>query len=69
MRVVSIFLASRISSSRVSSGIEPICERYIRTGSSMRRLLVSARASVSSFCRAASSSSSAPGWSSLSPEA
>ena len=35
VRVFSIFLAAEISSSRVKSGISPICIRYIRTGSSI----------------------------------
>ena len=34
MRVISICLASATSCSRVSSGISPICVRYMRTGSS-----------------------------------
>ena len=33
LRVTSIFLARPISSSRVSSGISAICERYMRIGS------------------------------------
>ena len=37
LRVTSIFLARAISSLRVSSGMLPICVRYMRTGSSMRR--------------------------------
>src|SRR5262245_56483268 len=35
LRVSSILRASEISSSRVSSGISPICVRYMRTGSSI----------------------------------
>ena len=58
MRVISIFLARAISCSRVSSGISPICVRYIRTGSSMR--LLEASASSSSRLRSRSSSSSLP---------
>ena len=55
MRVVSIFFARRISSGRVSSGIEPICERYIRMGSSTRLETASSAGGSSSSLRTSSS--------------
>ena len=36
LHITSIRLARKISSSHVSSGISPICVRYMRTGSSIR---------------------------------
>ena len=59
MRVSSIFLASAISCSRASRGISPICERYMRTGSSTRRAAVSVR-STSVTCSRLSPPSSVP---------
>ena len=57
LRVTSIFLARAISCSRFSSGMLPICVRYIRTGSSMRRVSSSSRKP-----RSISPLSSSPVW-------
>ena len=71
MRVVSIFLARRISSSRVSRGMVPICVRYMRIGSSMRfepcsasAFSTAARISLSSRMSSSTSKSSGSGPSS-----
>src|SRR4028119_1976327 len=59
LRVISIFLASPISCSRVSRGISPIWVRYMRTGSSIR--LVDASANSASRVRSISSPPSPAG--------
>ena len=70
LRVISIFLARPISWSRVSSGISPICVRYIRTGSSIRREISSRSSGVSSPSSSSTGSSTrSSGSSSMSPEA
>ena len=61
LRVTSIFLASEISSSRVSSGISAICDRYIRTGSSLsfgESTSAAGSGVLRSDCRSSSASSS-----------
>ena len=55
LRVNSILRASEISSSRVSSGISPICVRYIRTGSSIFSVMSTAGAASSASVGSATS--------------
>ena len=71
-RVSSMRLARKISWSRVRSGISPICVRYIRTGSSIRRCVSASvgalTAAARSFRPSASQSASAepsPAWAAI----
>jgi hypothetical protein len=60
LRVISIFLASEISWSRVSSGISPICVRYIRTGSSIFSVVIGSSSALGFLSRRLSLSTASP---------